>query len=264
MKTILALTDFSGPAENAVLYAGRIASSIGASVLLVHIYQIPVSMNDMPIMMISGEDLKQSSDDSLERVKELLQKHEPSLVVKTESRLGDISSEIQDLCEKDPPFLIVAGKHGSTGVERFLFGSNSLSIIRHAKVPVVIVPDSSTINAAKNIALAIDATDHSLPLQQIRNITQELGARLELVHIQTDKEEKAVPSYIQKELNASLTTLPDHDFVEGIRNFATSHQTDLVMMLPHKHSLVEKLFFRTHTSELMQKLSLPILCIPAV
>jgi nucleotide-binding universal stress UspA family protein len=36
MKTIVVATDFSAPAENAMLYAGQLADTLNASVLLFH------------------------------------------------------------------------------------------------------------------------------------------------------------------------------------------------------------------------------------
>src|SRR6186713_953667 len=89
MKTIVVATDFSASAENAMLYAGQLASTINASVLLLHVYQVPVGMNDLPVLMISTEELKTNAESGLTRAKELCKKNFASIEVKTESRLGD-------------------------------------------------------------------------------------------------------------------------------------------------------------------------------
>src|SRR4029079_6073120 len=98
MKSVVVATDFSPPAENAMMFAGRLAESLGASILLVHAYQLPVSMNDAPIVMIEAEDLASHTEQSLQRAKETLQKQYPKLEIKTESRLGDAVDEITIVC----------------------------------------------------------------------------------------------------------------------------------------------------------------------
>ncbi len=118
MKTIVVATDFSAPAENAMLYAGQLANSINASVLLFHAYQVPVGMNDIPVLMISTDELKTNAEAGLNRAKELLKKNFASLDVQTESRLGDAVDELNDVCEKINPLLIVVGKHGASGVQQ--------------------------------------------------------------------------------------------------------------------------------------------------
>ena len=74
MNIIVVPTDFSPSADNAMKYAAELAQTVNASLLLVHVYQIPVSMSDVPVLMISAEELKVNADKGLERVRELLQK----------------------------------------------------------------------------------------------------------------------------------------------------------------------------------------------
>jgi nucleotide-binding universal stress UspA family protein len=73
MKTILVPIDFSPSSDNAMNYAAYLAAKVGASLLLVHVYQIPVSMNDMPVLMVSAEELKNSADKGLQKAQEELQ-----------------------------------------------------------------------------------------------------------------------------------------------------------------------------------------------
>jgi nucleotide-binding universal stress UspA family protein len=57
----------------------------------------------------------------------------------TEVFEGDIRSEILDLAQKWPADLIVVGSHGRKGLERFLMGSVSEFVARHAPCSVEIV-----------------------------------------------------------------------------------------------------------------------------
>ena len=54
-------------------------------------------------------------------------------------REGNPASEIVNFAEKNDIELIVIGTLGKTGVQRFLMGSVAENVIRHSKVPVLVV-----------------------------------------------------------------------------------------------------------------------------
>ena len=261
MKTIVVATDFSAPAERAMLYAAQLASAIDASVLLLHVYQVPVGMNDMPVLVASTDELKQHAETGLERAKELLQKHYASLPIKTEARLGDVIYELQDVCKNANPLAVVIGKHGASGVERILFGSTSLSIIRHIAFPVIAVPENWSNTQSKIAALAIDESAENLEIRRIRSLVQELKIQLRIIHVKQEKTASLQVKNLVTELNSNCETIYDHEFVRGIETYVQQNNIDLLIIHPHKHNLVERLFFKTHTKELLNKLSIPIMCI---
>jgi len=261
MQTLVVPTDFSPAADNAMLFAGQLATSMQASVRLLHIYQIPVSMNDVPVMIIPVEELQEMADKGLQKSKELLQRHYPSLSINTQSRLGDINDELNAACKESGPVATVIGKHSSSGLERLLFGNTSLSIIKHCKTPVIVVPDSINNYQVKNIGLALDSSDSSIPQNKIKQLTSALNAALHIVHIESGKNvHEDFISPIQE--TSSVTIIKDDEFVHGIESFVNEKQIDLIIILPHKHSLVEKIFFKTHTKELMEEITIPVMTIP--
>ena len=264
MKTIVVPTDFSAPAENAMFFAGHLAEAMNVSILLLHVYQIPVSINEVPVLIIPIEQLKEVADTELGKAKESLQKKFPSLQINTESRLGDVSDELNETCTTCDPLAVVIGKHSTSGIERLLFGNTSMSIIRHSSTPVIVVPDKSDRRQLKNLALAIDTTSETLPYKTIDSFITTLQAQLHIVHVYTDKTGPLDSSKWITPHHSNFTNLRDEDFVHGIQTFVESNQIDMLIMLPHKHSLVERLFFKTHTKELMEKISIPMMCIPEV
>ena len=128
MNTILVPTDFSPAAANAAVYAAQLAQQIEATVLLLHVYQLPVPMTEYPVMMVSAGELKKGADEGLQRTKEEAQKRFPGVVFETESRLGDIATEIEDACKERDPFALVVGTKDLSGFERFLFGDTTMSL----------------------------------------------------------------------------------------------------------------------------------------
>jgi len=141
MKTIIIPTDFSPAATNAVNYGVDMALSIDASVLLLHVYNIPVAYGDVPVALISIDEMKKAAEDNIESLKRDLQ-HITSgkLQINTETRLGSVIDELEDLCTEIQPFAVVMGTAGYSAVERTLFGSNTLKAIKHLSCPVICVP----------------------------------------------------------------------------------------------------------------------------
>ena len=261
MKTIIAATDFSAPAENAMLYAAAMASKVKASLILLHVYQIPVSMAEVPVLMISAEELRHAADEGLKNAKAIVASAYPLLEVNIESRLGEVTEELNELCKSIGPVAIVTGKHGSSGLERLFFGSTSLSIVRHSNYPVIVIPDHTNNHEIKNIALAVDDLKDQLPKEKIRKFISTVGAQLHIVHVQSNKTAVNELDEVVSFLGSKCTTIHSDEFFEGLQNYLMEHHIDMLIILPHKHSFMERLTFRTHTEELLKKLSIPVACI---
>lgn len=261
MKTIVVSTDFSTPSENALLYAGNLARDVGASILLFHAFQAPVSMNEMPTIIVSIDQLKHNADIGLNREREIVQNAIANMDVKIESRLGDVVEELKDVCDREKPLCIVVGKHGTTGIENALFGSTSLSIVRNSDYPVIVVPDIAPYQPVRNMALAIDTTK-DLPQDKIQAFVQVFDAQLSVIHIRDEHESEEDLTAIG-ELLSRLLIVKDDSLMHGIENFLESNAIDLLIVNPHKHSLLERLFSKKHLPELLQKTPIPVLCIKA-
>jgi len=136
MKTIIIPTDFSPAATNAVNYGADMALAINASVMLLHVYNIPVAIGDVPVVLLSVDELKKGAEDNIARAKKDLE-HITSgkLKIYTETRLGNVIDELEEVCKKIQPFAVVMGTTGVSAVERAIFGSNTLTAIKHLEYP---------------------------------------------------------------------------------------------------------------------------------
>ncbi|MBN8790516.1 MAG: universal stress protein, partial [Terrimonas sp.] len=134
MKTIIIPTDFSPTALNATNYAVDMALALDAAVLLLHVYQLPVSYNnnmDVPLPVIDINQIEEINKEKIQTLKEQLQ-HITSNKIKidTDVRMGMLTDELEELCETVKPFAIVMGNRGGGAVERLLVGSSTLSAIK--------------------------------------------------------------------------------------------------------------------------------------
>ena len=266
MKPIIVATDFSASAEYAMQYAARLATQLHTSLYLLHTYQMPVSMSDMPVMMVSVEELKNSTDRSLQQAAEQLQKSFPGLEVQTEGRLGDLVEELNELCDSMQPFAVVLGTKGYKGIEKLLFGNTPISVIRHCHYPVIAVPEKATAAQPTNIVLATDLQNlDEIPAEQIISLVRLFGAKLHLVHIRDGAEPGvgAREALIEKlsEAHPVFHSVTDDNVVEGLQRYVDESKADLLMALPHKHNLYERMFFRLHTEGLIDKSPVPVMCL---
>ena len=69
MKTIIVPTDFSPAALNATNYAADMALAIKANLLLFHVYQLPLSVSDTPIVLLSVEEMNEAAETKLAQLK---------------------------------------------------------------------------------------------------------------------------------------------------------------------------------------------------
>lgn len=266
MKTILVPTDFSASADNAAVFGAHLAQQLGATLMLAHVYQIPVTMNDMPVMVLSADELRRSAEEQLARLRQELMMHFPEVQVDGESRLGNINDELNDLCNKNQPIALVMGMHGTSGLERMLFGSTTLSVIRNTQLPVIAVPKDYKRFGLRKIVLAADLLDvDKVPTQRIIEVTQQLGAQLDLVHVATSNASthEAAQQLIQRlqPLQPNFHTVQHQNVKDGLVQYLQETETDLLMVLPHEHNIVERLFFKLHTDDLVRNAPVPVMAI---
>lgn len=266
MKTILVPTDFSPSADNAAVFGASLAKQVDAGLMLVHVYQIPVTMNDMPVMVLSADELRRSADEQLERLQHELLARFPDMIIQAESRLGNINDEIADICRAVDPFAIVLGTHGMSGLERMLFGSTALSVMRHTPLPVIAVPKDHKRYGIRKIVLAADLLDlEKIPTQKIISLTQVLGAELDLVHVagRHERSDKSAQPLLQKlqPLQPTYHTVYHDNVKEGLLQYLNQTSADLLMVLPHEHNIVERLFFKLHTDDILKHAPVPVMAI---
>ena len=276
MKTIIVPTDFSPVATNAINFAADMAININASLMLLHVYQVPVSMTDVPVVLVSGDELRKDSELKLKELKESLS-HITSNKIKiyTEARMGDIVDELEDVAKHIEPFAVIMGTKGTSGVERMLFGSTTLTAIRHLKWPVIVVPPGKEYGAGiKKIGFACDFNKviENTPVQFIRNMVKEFSAELHVLNVDYEQrhfkpdtpEESLMLHTLLEDLNPKYHFINHKDVEDGINEFAETNNIDLLITIPKKHSLLDNLFKHSSTKELVTHSHVPVMCVHAI
>jgi nucleotide-binding universal stress UspA family protein len=273
MKTIIIPTDFSPTATNAMHYGVDMAKAIHASIILLHVYQVPVSYTDTPIVLVSVEELKKEAEQKLEKLhKEVEHLTSGSIKIYTEARLGNIADEIENLCEKVRPFAVVMGSKGSSGIEKVLFGSTTLTAIRHLTWPVICVPPGKVFgNGIKKIGFACDFRNivETTPADAIKILVKEFGAELHVLNVDYHNrqfkpetpEQSALLHTMLEEVNPVYDFIEHKDIEDGLNEFAEKNNLDLLITIPKKHKLLDGLFRPSSTKQLVVQSHIPVMCI---
>src|SRR5690349_23065390 len=99
MKTIIVPTDYSPAAANAVNYAADMALALKADLLLVHIFQIPVSVADVPLALVSVEDMQKTEDEKIASLEADVEHITSGKInITTDARMGSVVDEMEDIC----------------------------------------------------------------------------------------------------------------------------------------------------------------------
>ena len=273
MKTIIVPTDFSPIATNAINFASDMATNINASLMLLHVYHVPVSMTDVPVVMVSAEELRKSSEAKLQEIKDALM-HITSGKIKvyTDARLGDVSDEIEDVCKLIQPFAVIMGTRGTSGVERILFGSTTLTAIRHLKWPVIVVPPGKEYGTGiKKIGFAcdFDKVVESTPIHFIKSMVKEFGAELHVLNVDYESkhfkpetpEESLMLHTLLEDLNPNYHFINHVDIEDGINEFVEENNIDLLITIPKKHKLLDSLFKHSSSKQLVTQSHVPVMCV---
>ena len=273
MKTIVVATDFSPAALNAINYAADMALAINARLFLFHVYQLPLSVSDTPIVLLSVEELKESAETKLKQLKNDIQHITSGKVeILTEARMGNLSDELEDLCSKQDVFVVVMGTKGHSAMERALFGSNTLSVIKHITWPVIGVPLGKEYTPGiRKVGLACDfeAIRESTPVQEIRNFVKTFNAELHVLNVDYEnrhfKPETPMQSeLLHRELEAMKPTyhyIENRDIEDGINEFAETNNLDIVITIPKKHKRIGGLFKKSSTKQLVFESHVPVMCV---
>ena len=224
-------------------------------------------------MLISVDEMKKTTEDRLaELKKEVEHITSGTLKVYTESRLGNVSDDLEDICNKIRPFAVVMGTKGTSGLEKVLFGSTTLTTIRHITWPVICVPPGKIFGAGiKKIGFACDFRDvvKSTPAHLIKDFTKEFHAELHVLnvdynnrHFKPDaREESLLLHTLLEDAKPEYHFIEHKDVEDGINEFAEKNNLDLVISIPKKHKLLEGIFKTSSTKQLVFQSHVPVMCV---
>ena len=267
MKKILVPVDFSDSARNATAYAASLATSFDAEIKLLnaHLEPIPVGDGYMEAPLLLPPLQSEIENRIYKEVTDLEAKYE--IEVSGDAVIGFAGDTIADVASEMSADLIVMGREAKK--QNFIFGNTIIKTIRKTQIPVLIVPERVRYQPLKRIILAVDFNEmmYSDKFTILQELVNKFESSLTVLHIEKDSERmnaSAISSKLQ--LNIALAKMTyyyenaeDKSIQQGILNFIDHHPADLLVMIAHRHSFLERIFETSYTAALNFNVNLPLL-----
>ena len=273
MKTILFPTDFSNNALHASQYAGMIAKSMKANVVLLNIYSIPtISEYQLPNEIEKFIHLNQSiAADNLRKftVKFIEKTGLSEDRIKQRIEYGYIADKILDTARTIEANMIVMETKGASNILDKWLGTNAQKVIKTAECPVWVIPQNTVIEYPHKIMYAADFQEDELfATNTITEIAKIFDAVCQVVHIH-DYFEMNVAHHIEETVyqlknefdkdKLTVTNLNRANIIEGLETYIKTHEPNVLALAVHEKSFLSKIFDTSITQHFVQEAKIPLL-----
>lgn len=271
MKTILIATDFSQASRNASLYGVQFARAINANVILFNAYRVPAPAAALSVS-ISRYDIMMQTDKLLLNEADFLDPKRELIEVICDEGLAE--DAILNIANEKMVDFIITGMKGSGKNFKKIFGSTATALAKNTNIPVIIVPEDAGFKNPDVIVFANDSnidSDKEIP-EKLMAINRLFKSKLYVVKVIKNKNEEwfkisdtpQEPGKVAHATDTSFEYLVDTDIRHALNEFIQKHHAGMLVMMPHKHEWLERLFIKSETKDMIFHTQIPILVLPEV
>ncbi len=272
MKHILFPTDFSACANNALEHACMIAKHFNASITLLHAYPIPIAASDVPTELIIASQFKEDAEKNMNVLKTQLTQSHPTISFQSIITAGDAASEVNYFLKENTCDIIVMGTTGASGFKRVTVGSTAASVISHAHVPVMIIPDDKPYREIQHIVISSSFGQKEINyIKDIYEWYKEFNCKLSLLRVDdvttyqddlTTKQIEEFMSNLKQAMNGiepSLAIVKGVNVSDAITEYVKHAQVDLLVTVHQHRGFFAQLVFPSITKDIAFHPPVPML-----
>lgn len=277
MRTILVPVDFTSTTENAVRVAADWAKTYGYQNIILlktagesefdylHIAEGHSFVNEESV-----NNLLQRTESLLDQLSSIVTKTSPEIKVSRILSDWALTRSINELLKDEPSVeLIILGSDDQTSATESFVSDNIISIARTSPVKTLIVPNSYRYTPVKNIFIPCDINGIKR-LERLfhhKSLIHKQDVHLSFLNINTrEKEDENKKKELEDYIREHLTEIPssiyyshDENVINGILTFAATHEADLIIALPGRHSFLYYLASRSISEGIYQNTHQPVL-----
>ncbi|MFA5297667.1 MAG: universal stress protein [Lutibacter sp.] len=273
MKTILCATDYSKNAVTALKYAYEITSKIGAELLVIHIYKLPLILG-LEFTIFYDDLEKTTFQKNNERLKKFCKKHlgkdlKEMKVVTSAFEGISISQGIISKASEYNVSMIVIGMKKETALKELFMGDTSMDLIEKAPCPILAIPINASVGKLKTIVYATDFEEEDIgAIVKVSQIAKKFNAKIKVVHIASDEADGNLKmEWFEEMVRQEVTykkiefeVLHSQEIFKMLRFYLFSNNADLVAMLERKKiGFIRKLFHHGLVKEMESFGDIPLL-----
>nr|WP_317631059.1 universal stress protein [uncultured Flavobacterium sp.] len=275
MKKILFPTDFSEIADNAFLYALKMADYLGYEIIVLHAYELPIINFDgnlafAPEIYSSIElDTFETFRDILPKLRKVASKNKLEHIKLNHMLLhGSLIDTMKEVVKDEDVRLIVMGTSGGTDWAKRLFGSNVLDVMSDVPQNVLVIPESAKYEKISTIGFTTKFRDKDKKaLKEVIRIANRLEANVKCLYVKTkmsDVSDKTIEEWREKykAKNVQFVVMPHEDVKESIYDFMNFNHIDVLAMLSYKSNFLSDVFIKRNlTKDIVGEIQIPLLAI---
>jgi nucleotide-binding universal stress UspA family protein len=297
IKNVLVPVDFSDASRAALDRAAALATRLGASVHLLHVWELPDALPPGEPDSASGTQLASVMEKYAHQGLEAFaaEARAKNIAIQSASvQGGTIWRAIVRAAETTPYDLIVMGTQGRKGLARALLGSVTERVVRCAPCPVLSVSSSTQVRqpGIQRILVPVDYSQGSASaLKQATELAQALNAELDVVHVwdrpnfvpeetmvELKKERRSLGELIRENAEQEMreflaaqspngaATLPLHRLLSGepaaaLLNDLERGQHDLVVVGTHGRTGLKHLLLGSVAEKLVRYSPVPVMTV---
>lgn len=272
MKILIVPVDFSVTSTNAAEFAGNLAAFYGAEIWLYHAYQIPIALSEFAYPVVDIEEMKKAAEHELEIVKANTQsKLRRAITIHTRAEMNVLQLGLASFCNEMKPDMIVMGLSGKNALTRLIVGSNTIKTVYEITCPILVVPPKAEFIPVRRIGFACDyrEVEKTTPVSLLKKIVADFHAELHVMNVDhyspvanpNRAKETALVMELLHDTKAEFHSIEAAEITDGINWFVDHTRLDWLVVIPKKHRLIDKIFKRSHTKELVYHTHIPVLCI---
>lgn len=269
-KPIIAATNFSGIATNAVTYAAGLARAIGSKLILFNSFTLSIHSSNS---RISAEGMQKELESATWRLNFLGKDLTKLFDIEVECicNYSFLEDQLEHIIAESKAELVVMGMAKRT-FEQELLGNTTTSVIKNLNIPVLAVPANARFINAKKILFACD----SLSLSSVEKyswfmqIAETLKAEVEFFSVdekvehlsqeqgdinRKDPEAFQNVKFVYKSIRSSTV-------VNEIEREINNYGADILVMVPQKYGFWDSLVHISKTRIMASGLDIPLLSLP--
>ncbi|MCK0109444.1 universal stress protein [Flavobacteriaceae bacterium S0825] len=276
MKSILLPTDFSKNSWNAIKYALQFFKKSNCHFYLLHVNRlsnlasVDTSYITTPeaIEEVQTKLAKKKLRDFLKRISKELP-HNKNHKFYTITDYNFFIESIRNHVQEKSIDMIVMGTKGSSGLKKFIIGSNTGDVITKVSCTTLVVPENAKYTSIKEIAFPTDLalSYHIQTLEPISEILDEFDSFLRILHINKKKEILNRDQQKYKELledyfngyKHSFHFLTNDKIEDAVQCFVESRDIDMIAMVAKNLNYFQRILFMPTVEEISYHTDVPFL-----
>ena len=150
-----------------------------------------------------------------------------------------------------------------------MIGSTTTNAIRKLRTPVLVIPNHCNFSPIQNITYASDFSYAVTPklFEPMMSLAHAFDAKTHVINVHKQNEDmktkqmegKIALENIFQGIGHTFHDVTHQSIMHGIIDYMRTHESELLVMVEHKHSFFDRLFSKDHTTAMAYETKTPLL-----